>query len=123
MVCSQAAQASYSGRMAPPGRPKTSVTPSASSDRITASAPVILRFALSTGDRLTIGVSGELPRAVRVVGERAAHGLAHLPGRVGAAAGHLVDGGRALGQHLVDGCGDGPADVAAAEAVREHHAD
>src|SRR5436305_6054814 len=103
MVWSQAAQASYRGRIAPPGRPKTSVTPSASSDRITASAPLILRRSLSTGDRLTIGVSGELPGAVGVVGERAADGLAHLPGRVGPAAGHLVGCGGALGQHLVDG--------------------
>src|SRR3954463_9518119 len=102
MVCSQAAQASYSGRIAPRGRPKPSVTPSASSDRITASAPVIFRRSLSTGGRLTVGVSGELPGAVGMVRERAADGLAHLPGRVRAAAGYLVGGRRALGQHLVD---------------------
>src|SRR3954468_3593727 len=106
MVCSQAAHASYSGRMAPPGNPNTSVTPSASSDRITASAPVMRRLSLSTGDRLTVGVCRELPAAVGVVGQRAADGLAHLPGGVGAPAGYLVGRGGARGQHLVDRGGD-----------------
>src|SRR3954465_14652434 len=110
MVCSQAAQASYSGRMAPPGRPNTSVTPSASSDRITASAPVMRRFSLSTGDRLTVRVSRELPAAVGVVGQRAADRLAHLPGGIGTAAGDLVGGGGARRQHLGDGGGDGRAE-------------
>src|SRR3954465_5700672 len=111
MVCSQAAQASYSGRMAPPGSPNTSVTPSASSDRITASAPVMRRFSLSTGDRLTVGVCRELPAAVGVVGQRAADRLAHLPRRVRTAAGDLVGSGGARCQHLVDRGGDGAADV------------
>src|SRR6185503_5554933 len=115
MVCSQAAQASYSGRMAPPGSPNTSVTPSASRQRMTASAPDIRRWSLSTGDRLTVRVSGELPGAGGMVGQRPADRLADLPGGVGAAAQHLVGGGHALGQHLVDGGGDGAADVAAAE--------
>src|SRR6476659_9164511 len=117
MVCSQAAQASYSGRMAPPGSPNTSVTPSASSDRITASAPVMRRFSLSTGDRLTVRVYRELPAAVGVVGQCPADRLAHLPGGVGTAAGDLVGGGGALGQHLVDGGGDGAADVTPGQSL------
>src|SRR3954447_25599786 len=102
MVCSQAAQASYSGRIAPPGRPNTSVTPSASSERMMASAPVIRR-GLSTGGHLTVRVSFELRAAAGVVRQRLADRLADLPGGVRAAARDLVGGGAAGGLHLVDG--------------------
>src|SRR5437764_15144059 len=111
--------------MAPPGRPNTSVTPSASRQRMMASAPVMrpVRCALSTGDHLTVRVSLELRGTARVVGERVAYRLADLPCGVGTAAQHLVGGGDAGPQHLVHGADDGAADVAAAEAVREHHRD
>ena len=58
-----------------------------------------------------------------MIRKRAAHRLAHLPGGVGPASGDLVSSRRSLGQHLVDGRRDRPADVAPAKAVGEHHAD
>src|SRR6266513_1641540 len=105
--------------MAPPGRPNTSLTPSASRQRMMASAPVMrpVRSALSTGDHLTVRVSLELRCTTRVVGERVAHRLADLPSRVGAAARNLVRSGDAGPQHLVHRCHDGAADVATAQAV------
>src|SRR5205823_13015477 len=118
MVCSWAAHASYSGRMAPPGRPNTSVTPSASRQRMIASAPVIR--VLSTGHQPPVKrVLGELGARRRAVAERIADRLADLPGGVHAPAGHLVGGGDAVGEHRVDRRGDRPADVAPVEAIRE----
>src|SRR5918912_1212908 len=110
--------------MAPPGRPNTSVAPAASRQRMIASAPVMVWVSgLSTGRHLTVGVSLELRAAGRMMLQRLADGLAHLPGRIRAPAGDLVGGGDALGLHLVDCGGDRPPDVAPAQAVRENHGD
>src|SRR5437764_15160593 len=101
MVCSWAAQASYSGRIAPPGRPNPSVTPSASRQRMIASAPVMR--ALSTGHQPPVKrVLGELGAGRRAVAQLVADGLADLPGGVHTPAGDLVGGGDAVRQHGVD---------------------
>src|SRR6185503_432550 len=100
IVWSQAAQASYSGRIAPPGSPKTSVTPSASRQRMIASAPVI-GVSLFMGGHLTVRVSLELGAARCVMAQRCAHRLADLPRGVCPAARYLVGSRGALGQHLV----------------------
>src|SRR3954447_21982781 len=119
MPWSKGGHASWSARLPPPGRPKTSVTPSASRQRMIASAPVIL--CLSTGHHPIERVVGKLRSTAGVVGEGVADRLPHLPGRVRPPPVHLIGGGETPRQHLVDGCADRPADVAAAEAVREHH--
>src|SRR5438105_14524981 len=118
MECGWCAQASYSGRIAPPGRPNTSVTPSASRQRMIASAPVMrLAAASAMGGGLSVRVVGELSAAGGVVLQLVAHGLAHLPGGIRPAAVDLVGRGDAPLEHGVDRCGDGPADVAPAQPV------
>src|SRR4029077_2027893 len=97
MEWSTLAQASYRGRIAPPGSPNTSVTPSASRQRMTASAPVIRR--LSMDDRFRIRLVGKLCSGSRVVRQLGADLLADLPRGVRAAAVDLVSGGDAAGRH------------------------